>query len=322
MSFSKTVKDELLEKEIEDDANGLTFLCGLIKSIGKIEKINENHFLCTITTDVFGLYDFTNKILKQLYGDYAELEITEKSIINKTTYYKISLPPESTLQILLDTGILKQTSNGYEIQTLLDEHLFKQEGTTISYIKAIYLSSSTSSIKISEQANLKSTSGYHLEFTSHSKQFLQEFSEILAREGILTKLVERKNIFVLYMKDAQSISDLLALIGAYDSVLILQNEMAAREIRNTVNRQTNCFSANISKTVNANLKQLESIDIISSTIGLESLPEELEQVALLRLANTEETLDELTQLSNFKLTKSGINHRLRKIIKIADELKE
>lgn len=321
MSFSKTVKDELLEIKIDDDQNALAFLCGLIKSIGKIEK-QEKNFICTLTTDVFGLYDFTNRILKQLYGDYAELEITEKSIINKTVYYNISLPKQSTLQILLDTGIVKQTANGYEVLNELDDHIFKNDGAVVAYIRAVYLTCSTSSIKISEQANVKSTSGYHLEFISHSKDFLQEFSEILAKEGIFAKLIERKNVFVLYLKDAQSICDLLALIGAHNSVLILQNEIATREMRNAINRQTNCVSANISKTVNANLKQLEAIEIISQTIGLDSLPEELEQVALLRLANTEETLEELTKLSNLGLTKSGINHRLRKLIKIAEMLKQ
>ena len=92
-------------------------------------------------------------------------------------------------------------------------------------------------------------------------------------------------------------------------------------MRNAVNRQTNCLSANISKTVSANMKQLEAIDIIDSTIGIDSLPSELQDVVLLRLANTEESLSELVRL-NPNLTKSGLNHRFRKLIKLAEELKE
>lgn len=94
-----------------------------------------------------------------------------------------------------------------------------------------------------------------------------------------------------------------------------------REMRNAVNRQTNCLSANISKTVSANMKQLEAIDIIDSTIGIEALPQELQDVVLLRLANTEESLSELARL-NPNLTKSGLNHRFRKLISLANELKD
>ena len=126
----------------------------------------------------------------------------------------------------------------------------------------------------------------------------------------------------MYLKDASQVSDLLALVGAYNSVLELQNELAVRELRNKVNRQTNCLNANISKTVEASLKQLDAINVIENTIGLDSLPSDLQEVALLRLANTEESLDELLKLSKIKLTKSGLNHRFRKIIKLAKELEE
>ena len=161
-----------------------------------------------------------------------------------------------------------------------------------------------------------------MEFTSHSKEFLDELSHILATQNIFARLATRKHTFVLYLKDAGSISDLFALIGANNAVLILQNEMATREVRNAVNRQINCLSANISKTVGANAKQVEAIEIISSTRGLEALSEELEEVALLRLANTEESLQDLVKLSGLKLTKSGINHRMRKILKIAEQLRD
>ena len=321
MSFSKQVKEELLKTKMEDDESSLAFLCGIIKAIGKIEFLHDD-IEVTLDTDVAGLYDYCNLILKNLYGDYAELEITEKAVINKTLYYNIKFPTSSAKQILLDTGILTLTNKGYEVTEELDSHIFKSQENIVAYLKACFLACSTNSIRISEVASVKSSSGYHLEFTSHNKLFLSKLNEILATQGILAKLVERKNLFVLYLKDATSISDLLALIGADESVLILQNEIATREVRNSVNRQINCFSANITKTVGANAKQLEAIEMISSTIGLESLPQELEEVALLRLANTEESLSDLVKLSGLTLTKSGINHRMRKILKIAEELKD
>ena len=165
-------------------------------------------------------------------------------------------------------------------------------------------------------------SGYHMEFVSQSHEFLQEFAEILAEYNIIGKIFERKNAFVLYIKDATTIQDLLALVGANNSVMEIANEIAARELRNKVNRQVNCINANINKTVEASLRQVEAINTIIDTIGLESLPEDLQEVAVLRLANQEESLDELLKLSTIKLTRSGLNHRFRKIIKIAKDLEE
>ena len=149
---------------------------------------------------------------------------------------------------------------------------------------------------------------------------LRELSHIISQFDIFAKLIERKNNYVLYIKDAENVSDLLALVGANNSVLILQNEIVKREFRNKINRQTNCLSGNISKTVEASMKQLAAIEKIDKKIGLESLPPDLEEVALMRLANPEEPLGTLLQLSNFPLTKSGLNHRLRKIISIANKL--
>lgn len=321
MSFSKQVKEEILLGSIEDDDVALAFLCGVVRSIGNIE-VHQGQFSIYVVTDVAPLYDYCNQILKKLYGDYAELEITEKSLINKTLYYSIKFPDHSAAQILQDIGVWQPAQGGYSLATEVDSHILKNQECTIAYIKAVFLTCSTNSIKISEKASEKSTTGYHLEFTSHDKLFLTEFSEILSAQGIFARLVERKNLHVLYLKDASSISDLLALVGATEGVLALQNEMIARELRNSVNRQINCLSANLDKTVGANAKQLEAIEIINSTIGLEALTDELQEVALLRLANTEESLQDLVNLSGLKLTKSGINHRMKKIIKIAEELKD
>jgi DNA-binding protein WhiA len=321
MSFSKQVKEELLQIGMDDDDMALAFLCGVVRSVGNIQ-VQDGQFSIIVVTDVVQLYEYCNKIFKQLYGDYAELEIVEKSIINKTTYYSIKFPTQSARQILQDIGLWNPTDPQNQLQNQVDQHILKNQDCIIAFIRAVFLTCFTSSIKLSEVASQKSNTGYHLEFTSHNKGFLDEFSQILASQGIFARTVQRKNLHVLYLKDAGSISDLLALVGANQAVLDLQNEMIARQLRSTVNRQINCLSANLDKTVGANAKQLEAIEIINSTIGLEALSEELQEVALLRLANTEESLQELVKLSGLTLTKSGINHRMRKIIKIAQELKE
>lgn len=320
MSFSRDAKLQILSLDPPTDCCGQAFLCGLFHASGEIE-ISGGVRRAYILTDIQEIYEFANKVLHSLYGDFLELEIEDDYKINKTVYYRITLPLEQTDSILKDLGFINEVGE-LNLTGEIDEHLVKSECCKKSFVQGAFLGSATSSIRLSEIASQKTNTGYHIEFTSHSQRFLRGLADILAEFNISPKLVQRKNLFVLYLKDASQVSDLLALVGAYNSVLELQNELAVRELRNKVNRQTNCLNANISKTVEASLKQTEAIETIADVIGLDALPEDLQEVALLRLANPEESLEELLRLSKISLTKSGLNHRFRKILKIAKELEE
>ena len=127
---------------------------------------------------------------------------------------------------------------------------------------------------------------------------------------------------MLYFKGSEEISDLLVLLGTTKAVFQLQNTIVERSVRNNVNRQTNCISANIDKVVEASEKQLAAIKVIEEVAGLSSLPDKLKEAALLRKDNPSESLDELVLLLNQTVSKSGLNHRFRKIINIANNLKE
>lgn len=320
MSFSKESKLNILNEKIEDGESIIAFLSGLFHSSGELSKKNGK-WIGNIVTETKELYKFLKDIVKSLYGDELTLQIEDNYIINKTTYYSIVFPETIAERVLIDTGIIKLEDASYVIDFGINENITYDEQTKIAFLKGAYIGCSTSSIRISEEENKKTTSGYHLEFSSHNYKFLTELSSILAEFNIVTKLVERKKLYVLYIKEAEVIKDLLALLGAHDSVLSLSNEMITREKRNMINRQVNCINANISRTVEASLRQVEAINLIISTIGLEGLPEDLQEVACLRLANQEESLEELISLSNIKLTRSGLNHRLKKILKIAETLK-
>jgi len=132
----------------------------------------------------------------------------------------------------------------------------------------------------------------------------------------------RKKLNVVYIKEAELVSDVLAMVGANNAVMTLQNEFAVREVRNQLNRQLNCLNSNMEKMVNASIKQIQAIEYIRDTVGLEVLPANLYELCILRLANPEETLDNLAKLMTEPLTKSGINHRLRKLMKMAEEIKK
>ncbi len=320
MSFSKESKLNILSEAIDEGENTIAFLSGLFHSNGELSMRNGK-WQGNIVTEIKELFEYVNGMVKRLYGDDLSLQIEDNYVINKTTYYSIVLPQTIAERVLVDCGILKLGDSGYEIDFSINENIVCDEATKVAFIKGAYVGCSTSSIRISEEEVKKTTSGYHLEFTSHNYNFLSGLSTLLAEFNIVTKLVQRKTLYVLYIKEAEVIKDLLALLGAHDSVLTLSNEMITREKRNMINRQVNCINANISRTVEASLRQVEAINTIISTIGLDSLAEDLQEVAFLRLANPEESLEELVTLSNIKLTRSGLNHRLRKLIKIADTLK-
>ena len=152
------------------------------------------------------------------------------------------------------------------------------------------------------------------------EKIAEDFLKLLAEFDIPAKITTRKNTPIVYIKEYQLICDALALVGANKAVLSLQNEAAIRELRNNINRQNNCLNANLNKTIGASVRQLNAIKIIQENVGLESLNEGLMELALLRLANPEATLEELRKLSTQELTKSGINHRFTKILEMAQKI--
>jgi len=323
MSFSKDSKLDILNnKTIENDCCMLAFLSGLFHSCGEISK-SGGKYIANFVTDIPEIHIFLEKIIAQLYGDKVDIEVTDSYVINKTSYYNISFSKENSERILQDIGILTLGDKGYDLVWGIDKSLIQGECCKRAFITGVYIGGSTSSIKLcGKEEWKKTTSGYHVEFTSHSHEFILDFANLLAEFGIITKLIERKTLYVLYLKEAEMIKDLLALVGAENSVLSLSNEIITRERRNQVNRQVNCINANINKTVEASIRQVEAINIISETIGIDSLSEDLQEVAMLRLANPEESLKELLELSTISLTRSGLNHRLQKLEKIAKILKQ
>lgn len=165
------------------------------------------------------------------------------------------------------------------------------------------------------------TSGYHLEFTTHKKNLCDDFETLLASEGFGAKRTSRGYLKVLYYKSSGVIEDLLTYMGASDSALDLMNAKIYKDIVNSVNRRTNCESANIDKTVNSAAADAECIELIKKLGGLQSLSDELRELAVLRVEQPELSMSELGALTDPPLTKSGVSHRLRKLRRIADDLK-
>ncbi len=164
--------------------------------------------------------------------------------------------------------------------------------------------------------------GYHFEIVCADEQKAQQLQEIICSFQIDAKIVRRKKSYVVYVKEGAQIVDMLAIMEANVALMNLENIRILKEMRNSVNRKVNCETANINKTVNAAVKQIEDIKLIQRKVGFQSLNEGLAEIAELRLQYPEATLKELGMMLTPQVGKSGVNHRLRKLSGIADELRE
>lgn len=163
---------------------------------------------------------------------------------------------------------------------------------------------------------------YHFEVVCRTPEQASRIQELMKEFETEPKIVERKNHYVVYLKDGSQIVDMLNVMEAYVSLMNLENVRILKEMRNTVNRKVNCETANISKTVNAAVKQIADIELIRDTDGLESLPLPLREMAQVRLDHPEAPLKDLGKYMDPPVGKSGINHRLRKLSAIADTIRE
>ncbi|MBQ3149850.1 MAG: DNA-binding protein WhiA [Clostridia bacterium] len=161
---------------------------------------------------------------------------------------------------------------------------------------------------------------YHLEFVVPFMKLSGDLFSFLEEMGLSPKKVIRKGYHVIYFKDSENIEDLLTAMGATNSTILLINVKINKDIRNHINRRVNFETANIDRAVKAGMAQAEAIKKIAKQKGLDSLPDNLRETALVRLENPEATLSELEELMEGKVSRSGINHRLNRIMKIAEEL--
>ena len=164
--------------------------------------------------------------------------------------------------------------------------------------------------------------GYHFEIVCADSARAEQLSAMLESFGIEAKITLRKHSYILYVKEGSQIADILNVMEAHVGLMKFENIRILKEMRNSVNRQVNCETANLNKTVSAAVKQIEDIQYIQSTIGFEKLPENLAEIARLRLEQPGMSLKELGQMLTPPVGKSGVNHRLRKLSFIAEELRE
>lgn len=163
---------------------------------------------------------------------------------------------------------------------------------------------------------------YHLEIMFKTKKKAEEMQTLLMNFNINAKIIKREKDYMLYLKDGEEISEFLALIGANSSVIKFEEIRVLKETRNDINRLVNCETANLNKTINAAVKQIEDIKLIKKKRKFSNLPENLQEIAELRIANPDVSLVELGKMLSEPIGKSGVNHRLKKLSAIAEDLRK
>ena len=314
MNFLDSVKNEIINKNVKDKHCKIAYLAGIVRGAGALyEKDGElgleiragNEELAMMITAWF----------RMLFNyEVREISVSEDRL-NKKDKFLLSISGERAVEILTALEILIEENGELAVNLKFYGKITERECCLKAFIRGLFVATGNCTIPNTDSAV---NTGYHLELVfSHYTPALST-SEKLAEYGVLTKITRRRENFIVYIKSAEEIKDFLAFLPAPISVLKLMDLMINREISNNSNRQKNCDLGNLGKQVEAAGKQIDAINKIDQTIGLDGLKPDLRTVALARKENPDETLLELAERLN--LTKSCLNHRLRKIVCIANEL--
>ncbi|MGO3050718.1 DNA-binding protein WhiA [Staphylococcus casei] len=307
MSFASEMKNELTRIEV-DESNAKAELSALIRMNGALSLANQQ-FVINVQTENATTARRIYSLIKKVFNVEIELLVRKKMKLKKNNIYICRIKARSR-EILDELGILKNGVFTHEI----DEAMIQDDEMRRSYLRGAFLAGGS--------VNNPETSSYHLEVFSLYEDHSEGLTQLMNNYELNAKHLERKKGSIAYLKEAEKISDFLSLIGGYQALLKFEDVRIVRDMRNSVNRLVNCETANLNKTVSAAMKQVESIQLIDQEIGLDNLPERLREIARLRVEHQEVSLKELGEMmSTGSISKSGVNHRLRKLNEMADKLR-
>ncbi|KRM18350.1 hypothetical protein FC40_GL001030 [Ligilactobacillus hayakitensis DSM 18933 = JCM 14209] len=307
MSYASEVKKELTTLEVHF-GNAKAELMALIRMNGSL-SIRNHQFELSVQTENPATARRIYTLLKKFYDVESELIVRRKMKLKKNNFYIVKLK-NGTMEILEDLAIL----DGLQIQETVAMDFLDDDAKVRSYLRGAFLATGS--------VNNPETSRYHLEIYSLYEDHNNTICEMMNRYGLNARTTERRSGYITYLKEAEKIADFLSLIGATNAMLKFEDIRIVRDMRNSVNRIVNCETANLNKIADASKKQVENIQLIDEKIGLDKLPVKLQEVAIVRINHPEESLKNLGELvPGGPISKSGINHRLRKLNEIATKIK-
>ena len=300
MSFSNDVKNELSRLETNEVCCDKAELLGVLRMSGAIVISGMNigiHF----STENAALARRVLQNLKNNYQVQTEVVITRSRRLKKNNRYQVRVLPAPQVNIAMtELQLLSMESD-------LKNPLLTKQCCKRAFLRGAFLGGGSIS---------RPSSDYHLEMVTGNEDFARSIIKVMHTFSMKAKLTDRKNDYIVYLKDGESITNFLRVIGAHNSMMEFEGVRVLKEMRNNVNRRVNCETANLGKVVKAAVRQVNCIKFIDEHMGLSELPEALQETAKLRLKYPEASLNELVEYSG-GIGKSGINHRLKKLQEMA-----
>lgn len=311
MAYSVDTKNEIANSEVSSSLGMKMEISAFMRtnaivSLGFRDEISMR-FESEFSSTVRRIY----KIIKALYGYEAEIHVSKNDQLRKASFYKLMIEDEDVSRYLLE-------DSGFEVEgfSLKEAKGFNSlENYSTAQLKAFLKGAFLGGGYITDP-----NKGYLLEIVLNNKENLDFLMAICKSFGIKALSRNRKDKYIFYLKNSEDISDFLSLIDGTNAMLGLENVKVLKDVKNNVQRMVNCETANIDKVVNAAMKQVDAIEKIQNQKGINFLPMGLREIASLRLEFPDDSLKDLGERLNPPLGKSGVNHRMKKIMKIAEEL--
>ena len=304
MSFTSIVKNEVSKLELTK-IESIALLSSIIRNSEKTEETIR------ITTENSSLARTIFKELKEIYGVVSKITVRKGYNYNKNYIYILEVN-NNVKQILNSLGLFDNA-----ILNIPKDYIVDDEDSTRAYLRGLFL--------INGSINDPKKSRYHLEFIVNNEKYAEFIVELLNKFYLNSKYIKRDNKYMVYIKEAEKIGDFLRIINAYNAVLYYEDIRIYRDHKNMTNRLNNCEQANVDKIIMSASKQVSDIEKIKEECGLDILDEKVRVVAEYRLKYKEASLLELSEIISIEtgipITKSGINHRMKKIEEIANRIK-
>jgi len=258
MSFSIKTKNELARKVPEKRCCQIAELAGLVRMDGTILISANNQIGLELITENAAVARKVLKLAKLVFEVETEIGIRKKNRLKKNNIYLVKIPPHNQVQEILKA--LDITQEGILVNPSISPQVTKKKCCQRSYLRGVFLGAGS----ISDPENT-----YHLEIITSSLDYAQSLVELIGKFNLQAKISTRKNYFVVYLKESEQIVTFLNIIGAHVALLSFENIRIQKEMRNKVNRLVNCETANLNKTINAAFRQIENIELIKETLGLD-----------------------------------------------------
>ena len=314
MSFSSKVKEELSRQLSPARHCQIAEIAAILSLCGRIQISENNRYRVKIHTENEAVARKYFTLLKKTFNIRVDVSIRQGIGNHKNRTCTVAVTHhEDAMRVLQAVKLIDPYGEIEENLSLAQNVVLMQNCCKRAFIRGAFLAAGS----ISDPEKF-----YHFEIACATEAKAKQIQGLILSMGIEAKIVLRKKYFVVYIKEGSQIVDILNVMEAPVALMELENIRILKEMRGSVNRQVNCETANINKTVSAAVKQKEDIEYLMNTIGLEALPVQLREIAQLRLENSEASLKELGNMLSSPVGKSGVNHRLRKISILADELRE